>query len=201
MQHHENRTLTGGTCSSPNGIRRSIKSLWGLADKAPVAYGLAHVYLVIRVLPEEELGISCCCRRSFSLSRPGSGSGSAAHAQVASEAGRFPAIVIVGIFLNLAFVILCSVAVVMTRNVGDVLHAPTSTAAAVRLPCWGIVHPEHRTVLLQTRFGISRIFWVTRCTFWAHLCSCGCVPDALFDSARIWSSSTSFHCPLVASSF
>jgi hypothetical protein len=33
------------------------KSLWGLADKAlPVAYGIGYVYLVIRVLPEEEFG-------------------------------------------------------------------------------------------------------------------------------------------------
>ena len=33
------------------------KGMWGLADKAlPVVYGVGYVWLVIRVLPEEEFG-------------------------------------------------------------------------------------------------------------------------------------------------
>ncbi|HTY59825.1 MAG TPA: hypothetical protein VMF59_13460, partial [Bacteroidota bacterium] len=33
------------------------KGVWGLADKAlPVVYGIGYVWLVIRVLPEEEFG-------------------------------------------------------------------------------------------------------------------------------------------------
>ncbi|HMK39496.1 MAG TPA: hypothetical protein VK569_09150, partial [Bacteroidota bacterium] len=34
-----------------------VKGIWGLADKAlPVVYGTGYVWLVIRVLPEEEFG-------------------------------------------------------------------------------------------------------------------------------------------------
>ena len=37
--------------------RYLAKGIWGLADKAlPVVYGLGYIYLVIRVLPEEEFG-------------------------------------------------------------------------------------------------------------------------------------------------
>ena len=77
------------------------KSLWGLADKAlPVAYGLAYVYLVIRVLPEEEFGNFVLLQEIFLII---SGLATALALQpmlkFASEAGSDSSpIVIVGIF-------------------------------------------------------------------------------------------------------
>ncbi|MBP1658146.1 MAG: hypothetical protein H6Q31_2747 [Bacteroidetes bacterium] len=142
------------------------KSLWGLADKAlPVAYGLAYVYLVIRVLPEEEFGNFVLLQEIFLII---SGLATALALQpmlkFASEAGKDSSpIVIVGILLNLAFVILSSVAVVVTRNVlGDVLHAPTLAPLLLYVPAMlGASFIRNiALVLLQTRFGISRIFWV-----------------------------------------
>ena len=142
------------------------KSLWGLADKAlPVAYGLAYVYLVIRVLPEEEFGNFVLLQEIFLII---SGLATALALQpmlkFASEEGSdSSSIVVVGILLNLGFVIVSSAAVVAARDLlGDILHAPTLAPLLLYVPVMLLASfiRNIALVLLQTRFGISRIFWV-----------------------------------------
>lgn len=142
------------------------KSLWGLADKAlPVFYGLAYVVLVIRVLPEEEFSNFVLLQEVFLIL---SGLATALALQpmlkFASEDARdSSAIIIVGVLFNLAFFLLSSVVIVAVRNpVGALLRAPTLAPLLLYIPALLLASfiRNIALVLLQTRFGISKIFWV-----------------------------------------
>ena len=142
------------------------KSLWGLADKAlPVAYGIGYVYLVIRVLPEEEFGNFVLLQEIFLIL---SGLATALALQpmlkFASEDGEdSSSIIIVGVLFNLAFLLLSSVIIVAAREpLGAVLHAPTLAPLLLYIPAMLLASflRNIALVLLQTRFAISKIFWV-----------------------------------------
>jgi len=142
------------------------KSLWGLADKAlPVVYGLAYVVLVIRVLPEEEFGNFVLLQEIFLIiSALATALALQPMLKFASEEGSDASpIVIVGVVLNFVFLLLSSLVVVATRNIlGDILHAPTLAPLLLYVPVmlFASFIRNIALVLLQTRFGISRIFWV-----------------------------------------
>jgi O-antigen/teichoic acid export membrane protein len=142
------------------------KSLWGLADKAlPVVYGFAYVVLVIRVLPEEEFSNFVLLQEVFLIL---SGLATALALQpmlkFASEDARdSSAIIIVGVLFNLALFLLASVVIVAVRNpLGSLLHAPTLAPLLLYIPAMLLASFIRNValVLLQTRFGISKIFWV-----------------------------------------
>lgn len=147
------------------------KSLWGIADKAlPVVYGFGYVYLVIRVLPEEEFGNFVLLQEIFLII---SGLATAVALQpmlkFASEDTQDTAgTVAAGILLNLVFFAVASLLVVLVRDaLGAVLRAPTLPPLLLYVPAmlFASFIRNITLVLLQTRFGIARIFWTDAAHF------------------------------------
>jgi lipopolysaccharide exporter len=142
------------------------KSLWGLADKAlPVAYGIGYVYLVIRVLPEEEFGNFVLLQEIFLILS------SLAAALALQPLLKFAAedkpdtggIITVGILLNLLFVLVTSGAVVLLRQpLSAMMNAPMLAPLLLQLPAMMAASFIRNValILLQSRFLISRLFWV-----------------------------------------
>jgi lipopolysaccharide exporter len=142
------------------------KSLWGAADKGlPVVYGFGYVLLVIRVLPEEEFGNFVLLQEIFLIL---SGLATAVALQpmlkFASEDSGDPAGIIgAGMLLTLLFVAVSSVLVVLLRvPMSAVLRAPALAPLLLYIPAMMVASLIRNValVLLQTRFGIARIFWV-----------------------------------------
>ena len=142
------------------------KSLWGLADKAlPVIYGIGYVYLVIRVLPEEEFGNFVLLQEIFLILS------SLAAALALQPLLKFAAedtqdtggIITVSILLNFVFVLLTSGALVLLRHpLSAMMNAPTLAPLLLQLPALMAASFIRNValVLLQSRFRISRLFWV-----------------------------------------
>ena len=142
------------------------KSLWGMADKAlPVVYGFGYVYLVIRVLPEEEFGNFVLLQEIFLIL---SGLSTALALQpmlkfAAEETGDAAGVIGAGMLMNIAFIALSSVVVVALRTpMSIVLRAPALAPLLLFIPAMMIASLIRNIalILLQTRFGIARIFWV-----------------------------------------
>lgn len=142
------------------------KSLWGLADKAlPVVYGIGYVYLVIRVLPEEEFGNFVLFQEIFLVL---SGLTAAFALQpllkfAAEDRDDTGGIISVSLILNFLSVSLAAAAFVILRDpVSAFLNAPTFAPLLIQLPAL-IAASFIRNfvlILLQSRFLISRVFWV-----------------------------------------
>lgn len=142
------------------------KSLWGMADKAlPVVYGFGYVLLVIRVLPEEEFGNFVLLQEIFLIL---SGLATAVALQpmlkFASEQSDDPAGIIgAGMLLNIVFIVVSSLLVVLVREpMSAVLRSPDLAPLLLYIPAMMVASLIRNValVLLQTRFGIARIFWI-----------------------------------------
>jgi len=142
------------------------KSLWGLADKAlPVVYGIGYVYLVIRVLPEEEFGNFVLLQEIFLVLS------SLAAALALQPLLKFAAedtqhtggIITISLVLNVLFVVLTSGVLVLLREpLSASMNAPTLAPLLLQLPALMAASfiRNFALVLLQSRFLISRVFWV-----------------------------------------
>ncbi len=142
------------------------KSLWGMADKAlPVVYGFGYVLLVIRVLPEEEFGNFVLLQEIFLIL---SGLATAVALQpmlkFASEQSDDPAGIIgAGMLLNIVFIAVSSLLVVLVREpMSAILHSPALAPLLLYIPAMMVASLIRNValILLQTRFGIARIFWI-----------------------------------------
>lgn len=141
------------------------KGIWGMADKAlPVAYGLAYVVLVIRVLPKEEFGNFVLVQELF-LIITGLATAFALNPllKYAAEDNADQAQVISASFvLNILFLVVCSVLVVgFTSPISAVLRAPGLSSLLLLLPAMFAASfvRNFALVVLQTRFQIKQIFW------------------------------------------
>ena len=142
------------------------KSLWALADKAlPVVYGIGYVYLVIRVLPEEEFGNFVLFQEIFLILS------SLAAALALQPLLKFAAedtqdaggVITVGLVLNVLFVFLTSGALVLLREpLSASMNAPTLAPLLLQLPALMAASfiRNFALILLQSRFLISRVFWI-----------------------------------------
>jgi O-antigen/teichoic acid export membrane protein len=142
------------------------KSLWGLADKAlPVAYGIGYIYLVIRVLPEEEFGGFVLLQEIFLILS------SLATALALQPLLKFAAedtqdtggIITISLVMDFLFVFLTSGVLVLLREpLSTSLNAPTLPPLLLQLPALMAASfiRNFALVLLQSRFLISRVFWV-----------------------------------------
>lgn len=142
------------------------KSLWGLADKAlPVVYGIGYVYLVIRVLPEEEFGNFVLLQEVFLIVS------SLAAALALQPLLKFAAedtkdtgeIITISLLLNFFFVLLASGALVLLRHpLSAMMNAPTLAPLFLQLPALMAASfiRNFALILLQSRFLIGRVFWV-----------------------------------------
>jgi O-antigen/teichoic acid export membrane protein len=142
------------------------KGIWGLADKAlPVVYGFGYVLLVIRVLPEEEFGNFVLLQEVFLII---SGLATAFALQpllkyAAEDQVDIASVVTTALWMNLAFILVSSAAVVaLSGPVGVILHSPSLSPLLLYVPAMLAASfiRNFTLFLLQTRFRIQEVFWV-----------------------------------------
>ena len=110
------------------------KGIWGLADKAlPVVYGVGYVWLVIRVLPEEEFGNFVLVQEVFLVI---SGLATAFALQPllkfsSEENARLGGIVSAALVLNAFFIAAASLVVAgCSAPAGKIFNSPSLTPTA-----------------------------------------------------------------------
>jgi O-antigen/teichoic acid export membrane protein len=141
------------------------KGLWGAADKGlPIIYGLGYVALVIRVLPEMELGNFALIQTIFLLVS-GLATGFALHPLLkfaAEERSDKGALIGTALALYLLFIALCSLlAVVFRAPLGRLLNSAALIDLLLYLPAllFASFIRNFTLVLLQTRLRIQQVFW------------------------------------------
>jgi len=147
------------------------KGLWALADKAlPVAYGIAYVVLVIRVLPEEEFGNFVLVQEIFLII---SGLATAFALQPllkfgAEDRNDQPQVVGAALLLNAAFVIVSSLLLfVLSGPLGALFNSAGLAALILWVPAMLVASfvRNFALILLQTKFFVQRVFWTDAAHF------------------------------------
>ncbi len=190
-------SLSNITRANSRGKRDSVKlsdhlgkGIWGAADKGlPVLYGIGYVMLVIRVLPEVELGNFALIQTIFLLIT-GLTNGFPLQPLLkfaSEERDDTEELVSTAFTINLLLIIGFSILVFGARSlIAQVLNAPALENLLVLLPVmlFTSFFRNFALVLLQTRYRIQQIFWTDAAHFigaialiylWSRL--------ALFDSA------------------
>jgi O-antigen/teichoic acid export membrane protein len=141
------------------------KGIWGAADKGlPVLYGIGYVVLVIRVLPEVELGNFALVQTIF-LVVTGLTNGFPLQPLLkfaSEERGDKRELVGTAFFLNLLLILAFSVLALATRYVvAGILNAPALENLLLLFPAMLLASffRNFALVLLQTRYRIQQIFW------------------------------------------
>ncbi|HEX7574215.1 MAG TPA: oligosaccharide flippase family protein [Bacteroidota bacterium] len=141
------------------------KGVWGLADKAlPVVYGIGYVWLVIRVLPEEEFGNFVLVQEVFLVI---SGLATAFALQPllkfsSEENAHLDGIVSAALMLNAFFIAAASLVVVgCSVPAGKVFNSPSLTPLMLYVPAMlGASFFRNFTLtLLQAQFRVQEVFW------------------------------------------
>ena len=142
------------------------KGIWGLADKSlPVVYGLGFVWLVIRVLPEEEFGNFVLFQEVFLVI---SGLATAFALQPLLKYSSEENIDIVGVvsvslFLNAGFIAAASLLVVLLAgSAGSLLNSPSLGPLLLYVPAMLVASflRNFTMTLLQAKFRIREVFWM-----------------------------------------
>jgi PST family polysaccharide transporter/lipopolysaccharide exporter len=141
------------------------KGIWGAADRGlPVLYGIGYVLLVIRVLPEIELGNFALVQTIF-LIISGLANGFALQPLLkfaSEERSDRRELIGTALILNAAFVLLCSIVLVLFRmQFAALLNAPELTRLLPLVPAmlFGSFIRNFVLVLLQTRYRVRQVFW------------------------------------------
>jgi lipopolysaccharide exporter len=141
------------------------KGIWGLADKSlPVVYGIGYVWLVIRVLPEEEFGNFVLVQEVFLVI---SGLATAFALQPllkfsSEENARLEGIVSASLILNALFVAVASLVVAgCSRPAGRLLNSPSLAPLMLYVPAMlaASFFRNFTLTLLQAQFRVQEVFW------------------------------------------
>jgi O-antigen/teichoic acid export membrane protein len=141
------------------------KGIWGLADKAlPVVYGIGYVWLVIRVLPEEEFGNFVLVQEVFLIV---SGLATAFALQPllkfsSEKDARLEGIVSSSLLLNLGFVAASSLVVAAcSMPAGRILNSPSLAPLLLFVPAMlaASFFRNFTLTLLQAQFRVQEVFW------------------------------------------
>jgi O-antigen/teichoic acid export membrane protein len=140
--------------------------LWGVADKMlAVVYGLGYVWLVIRVLPEEEFGNFVLVQEVFLVI---SGLATAFALQPllkfsAEEDADLTGIVSAALWLDAGFITAASIVVVAcSAPAGAILNSPTLPPLLWYVPAMlaASFARNFTMTLLQAKFRIREVFWM-----------------------------------------
>lgn len=140
--------------------------LWGVADKMlAVVYGLGYVWLVIRVLPEEEFGNFVLVQEIFLVI---SGLATAFALQPllkfsAEDDADLSGIVSAALWLNAGFIAAASIVVVtLSAPAGAVLNSPSLPPLLWYVPAMlaASFARNFTMTLLQAKFRIREVFWM-----------------------------------------
>lgn len=141
------------------------KGIWGLADKAlPVVYGVGYVWLVIRVLPEEEFGNFVLVQEVFLVI---SGLATAFALQPllkfsSEQNARLEGIVSASLILNALFIALASLVVAAcSAPAGRMFNSPPLGPLLLYVPAMlaASFFRNFTLTLLQAQFRIREVFW------------------------------------------
>jgi O-antigen/teichoic acid export membrane protein len=142
------------------------EGLWGVADKLlAVIYGLGFVWLVIRVLPEEEFGNFVLVQEVFLII---SGLATAFALQpllkfAAEEDADMTGVVSAALWLNAGFVAAASFLVVAASvPAGALFNSPALPSLLLYVPALlaASFARNFTLTLLQAKFRIQEVFWV-----------------------------------------
>jgi O-antigen/teichoic acid export membrane protein len=141
------------------------KGIWGLADKAlPVVYGVGYVWLVIRVLPEEEFGNFVLVQEVFLVI---SGLATAFALQPllkfsSEENARLDGVVPASLILNALFVAVASLIVAgCSVPAGQLFNSPSLAPLLLYVPAMlaASFFRNFTLTLLQAQFRVQEVFW------------------------------------------
>jgi len=141
------------------------KGIWGLADKAlPVVYGVGYVWLVIRVLPEEEFGNFVLVQEVFLVI---SGLATAFALQPllkfsSEENAQLEGLVSASLMLNALFVASASLIVAVSSvPAGRILNSPSLPPLLLYVPAMlaASFFRNFTLTLLQAQFRVREVFW------------------------------------------
>ena len=141
------------------------KGIWGLADKAlPVVYGVGYVWLVIRVLPEEEFGNFVLVQEVFLVI---SGLATAFALQPllkfsSEENARPGGIVPAALLLNALFIAAASLVVAgCSVPAGKIFNSPSLAPLMLYVPAMlaASFFRNFTLTLLQAQFRVQEVFW------------------------------------------
>jgi O-antigen/teichoic acid export membrane protein len=142
------------------------KGLWGLADKAlPVVYGVGYVWLVIRVLPEEEYGNFVLVQEIFLVL---SGLALAFALQpllkfAAEHTTRDRDVIGAAMLMNAAFVLIAAaVFLAGGETISSILRSPSLAPLMIYVPVMLLASflRNFTLTLLQAKFQLTRVFWI-----------------------------------------
>jgi O-antigen/teichoic acid export membrane protein len=142
------------------------KGIWGLADKAlPVVYGIGYVWLVIRVLPEEEFGNFVLVQEVFLVI---SGLATAFALQPllkfsSEENARLEGVVPASLILNALFIAVASLLVAACSvPAGTLFNSPSLTPLMLYVPAMlaASFFRNFTLTLLQAQFRVQEVFWM-----------------------------------------
>jgi O-antigen/teichoic acid export membrane protein len=164
------------------------KGLWGFADKSlAVLYGLGFIFLVIRVIPEQEYGSFVIIQAIFTLITALSTSFALQPLiKFAAETENYGSVTTTSFLLHFGFLLFASVGVVMVRiplaTLLDVSNAAHLADLFLFIPLliFASFLKSFLISLLQTRFRVAEIFWIDAIFFLGSL--------ILFYVARYFSS-------------
>jgi O-antigen/teichoic acid export membrane protein len=145
--------------------RYLAKGIWGVADKAlPVVYGVGYVWLVIRVLPEDEFGNFVLVQEVFLVI---SGLATAFALQPllkfsSEENARLEGIVSSSLILDALFVGIASLLVaVCSGAAGRLFNSPSLGPLMLYVPAMlaASFFRNFTLTLLQAQFRVREVFW------------------------------------------
>lgn len=167
------------------------KGIWGTADKAlPVVYGIGYVLLVIRTLPEAELGTFALIQTLFLLAT-GVANGFPLQPLLKFASERrddVRELVSTAFLLNLGIIALFALLAVLVRGLlADILRAPALEQLLLLFPAMLAASflRNFMLILLQTRYRIRQVFWMDAVHFLGSVLLIGVwQATGVFDSAE-----------------
>jgi O-antigen/teichoic acid export membrane protein len=144
------------------------KGIWAFADKAlPAVYGVAYIFLVIRVLPEKEYGAFVIVQTLFAfISALGFALAFQPFTKFAAETEKYGPYAVASIILSGGFYLLVSVALLLFQSVLVPIFDPTGTANISSLLMYvplllvASLYRSYAISLLQTTYQVQKIFWI-----------------------------------------
>ncbi len=149
------------------------KGIWAFADKAlPAIYGVAYIFLVIRVLPEKEYGAFVIVQTLFAfVTALGYALAFQPFTKFAAETEDYGPFAVASVLLSGGFYLLVSVALLLFQSVLVPVFDPTGGANITSLLKYvplllvASLYRSYAISLLQTTYQVQKIFWIDAAYF------------------------------------
>ncbi|MBI5216664.1 MAG: oligosaccharide flippase family protein [Ignavibacteriae bacterium] len=149
------------------------KGIWAFADKAlPAIYGVAYIFLVIRVLPEQEYGAFVIVQTLFAfVTALGFALAFQPFTKFAAETEDYGPFAVASVILSGGFYLLVSAAILLFQPALVPIFDPAGSANIssllkyVPLLLVASLYRSYAISLLQTTYQVQKIFWIDAAYF------------------------------------